>query len=149
MSFEKLAKIIPQKDRVDFFVSHFKDRPKEWIKNMSKTTLENYKAIYKNLPTKFRQDLEYIHMVGPGNMIKYDGDIPKIHQEVINGNIAKETVIILNTIFPFVEKNEKEVDMSFIWPEYLMSLKKYKPFVEKKIQPNYNTYIDIAKEILL
>lgn len=148
-SFEKLTKIVPEDQRVDFFVAHFKDNPKEWIRNMSKNGLEKYKATIKNLPTKFKEDLEYIKMIGPAKAIKVDGDIPLIHDKVMSDTIAKETVIVLDRIFPFLDRHEKEVDIGWLWPDYIQSVKKYKPFVEKKIENNYNIYTDIAKEILL
>ena len=149
-SFEKLSKIIPEDDRVDFFVAHFKDTPKEWIRNMSKTGLDKYRAIIKNLPTKFKEDLEYIKMVGPAKMIAVERqDIPLIHDKVLSNDIAKETVIILNNIFPFLDKHEKEVELGWLWPDYLMSVKKYAPFIEKKLNADYNIYTDIARQVLL
>lgn len=148
-SFEKLNRIVPKEQHEDFFVSHFLDNPKEWIKNMSKSKLEQYKATYTNLPKKFKEDLEYIKMVGPGKMIAVDRDIPQIHQKVLDGTLSIETIILLDRLFPFIEKHVNTVDISFVWPDYKRKLTKYKPFVEKKLNGNYNIYEDIAREILL
>lgn len=148
-SFEKLTKIIPAEDRVDFFVAHFKDNPKQWIKNMSKSGLEKYRALFKNLPNTFKTDLEYIKLIGPGKAIKCDRDIPLIHDKVMSKTITIESVIVLDMLHPFIERHKQECDVTFLWPDYLMSLEKYKPFVEKNISTSYNTYSDIAKEVLL
>ena len=148
-SFEKLVKILDSQFHTDFYVSHFLDNPREWVKNMSKSKWEGYKATYKNLPTKFKEDLQYIKMIGPGSAIKYDRDIPIIHEKVINNTISKESVILLDSLFPFIDKHDKEIDIGFVWPEHIQSLKKYRPFVLKKTETNYNIFTETAKEVLL
>ena len=148
-SFEKLVKILDTKYHTDFYVSHFIENPREWIKNMSKSKWEGYKATYKNLPKKFKEDLEYIKMIGPGAAVKYTNDIPLIHEKAINNTISKESVILLDSLFPFIDRHDKEVDIGFVWPEHIQSLKKYRPFVLKKTETNYNIFKETAKEILL
>ena len=59
-AFEKLTHIIKKEDREDFFVSHFLDNPKEWIRNMSKQKLDEYKAVYRNFPIKFQEQLYFV-----------------------------------------------------------------------------------------
>lgn len=148
-AFEKLSKIVPKKDHVDFFVAHFIENPKEWIKNMGKEGLDTYRAKYKNLPIKFRNDLEYIKAVGPANMIAVESDIPLIHKKVFESEIALETVILLDSIFPFITKHSEQVTVPFVWPEHLKKLNKYKPFVLQKIGSDHYKYIDTARTVLL
>ena len=56
-SFEKLTKIIRKEDREDFFVAHFLENPKEWIRNMSKPKMEEFRAKFRMFPIKFKEDL--------------------------------------------------------------------------------------------
>ena len=149
-SFEKLSKIIKKEDREDFFVAHFLDNPKEWIRNMSKQKLDDYKAVYRNFPITFKEHLYYLQINGPAKMIKAVPDkIPHIHNSCINGSISLETVCVLDDIFPFLEAHEDVVKVPFVWPDYINKVKKYKPFVKKKLENNFINIVDIARNVLL
>jgi len=147
-SFEKLTKIIPRKDRTDFFVAHFLDNPKEWIKSMSKEKLDQYKAKMKNLPITFRNDLEYIKAVGPSKMMVVE-DIPLIHKKVMEGEIAIETLLLIDGIFPFINKHAEQVTVPFVWPDHLKRLRKYNPFFQLKIGDESYKYTETARAVLL
>ena len=149
-SFEKLTKIIRKEDREDFFVAHFLENPKEWIRNMSKPKMEEYRAIFKNFPSKFEQDLHFIKLNNPANMIFCNEDkIPEIHKYCINNTISIETVCMLDEIFPYIEKHQKVVKVPFVWPDYINKVVKYKPFVKKKLTNNLINIIDVARNVLL
>lgn len=148
-AFEKLTKIIPKEDRIDFFVAHFLDNPKEWIKNMSKDGLERYRSVFKNLPNKFKEDLEYIKMVGPSKMLAVSSDIPMIHKKVFEGDIAIETLILIDMNFPFIDKHAEQVTVPFVWPDHVKKLNKYKPFVLQKIGTDGYKYTEQMRNILL
>tara|TARA_X000001316_G_C922335_1_gene37468 strand:+ start:5254 stop:5841 length:588 start_codon:yes stop_codon:yes gene_type:complete len=149
-AFEKLTHIIKKEDREDFFVSHFLDNPKEWIRNMSKQKLDEYKAVYRNFPIKFQEQLYYLQINGPAEMIKAVPDkIPHIHNSCINGSVSLETICVLDDIFPFLETHEQVVKVPFVWPDHINKIKKYKPFVKKKVQDNFINIVDIARNVLL
>lgn len=149
-SFEKVTKIIKKEDREDFFVAHFLDNPKEWIRNMSKQKLDEYKATYKNFPTKFKEDLEFIKLNGPYNMLEATKDkIPEIHKYCINNTLSLETICILDDIFPYIERHDHIVQVPFVWPDYINKVSNYKPFVKKKLQDNLINIVDIARNVLL
>ena len=149
-SFEKLTKIIRKEDREDFFVAHFLDNPKEWIRNMSKPKMEEYRAIFKNFPSKFEQDLHFIKLNNPANMIFCKEDkIPEIHKYCINNTISIETICMLDNIFPYIERHQKVVKVPFVWPDYINKVVKYKPFVKKKLTNNLINIIDVARNVLL
>lgn len=149
-SFEKVTKIIKKEDREDFFVAHFLDNPKEWIRNMSKQKMEQHKATYKNFPIKFKEDLEFINLNGPFKMLEATEDkIPDIHKYCINNTLSLETICILDEIFPYLEKHEHKVQVPFVWPDHINRVYNYKPFVKKKLQDNLINIIDIARDVLL
>jgi len=149
-SFEKLTKIIRREDREDFFVAHFLENPKEWIRNMSKPKMEEFRAIFKNFPSKFEQDLHFIKLNNPANMIFCTEDkIPEIHKYCINNTLSIETICMLDEIFPYIEKHQKVVKVPFVWPDYINKVNKYKPFVKKKLTNNLINIIDVARNVLL
>lgn len=148
-SFEKLSKIVPSEERVDFFVAHFVEKPKMWIREMNLSIFETHKQKYLRLKSNFREDLQKIKLEGPGQVMQTNGDIPKIHKMVMSKEINIESLIILNRIWPFLDRHEKEVNIPLVWPEHLTTVKKYSPFLLKKIESDYNIYTDIARTILL
>lgn len=148
-SFEKLAKIVPPDQRVDFFVSHFIDNPKEWIRNMSKTKHEEWKRRVNMLPNTFQIDLEFLYNEGMDKMFKTSGDIPEIHKHAINGEISIESVLVLDSIFPFLDKHKEQVNIPFVWPEYIQKVIKYKPFLEENISKRIGIFREISKKILM
>ena len=145
-SFEKLSKIIMPNERVDFFVSHFIDDPKCWIKNMSKQNYENYKAKLKNFPNRFREDLEYISHINPKELMSVNNDIPKIHKLCIANTITIETLITMDKFFPFIDKHSEEVKVPIVFPDHITKLKKYRPFFENRVT---DIHKDTMKSILM
>ena len=145
-SFEKLSKIIEVDERVDFFICHFLENPKCWIRDMSKQSYENYKAHLRLFPKTFKSDLEFISMHNPVDLMKTGNDIPLIHQMAINKKICLETIITMDYFFPFVDKHEKEVSIPFVFPEHIKRIKKYRPFLINKIS---DVHKDIMKSVLL
>jgi len=148
-SFEKLSKIVVKDDLEDFFVSHFLENPKEWIKNMSKSNLEKYRAKIKNLPRRFREDLQRIKMEGVGKVMVANGDIPLIHRLCMSNDLELETLILIDWMAPFIDKHAEEVDIPFAFPEHIQRLQKYRPFLKNKLQDNYKYYVDLFKQELV
>jgi len=147
-SFEKITKIIERKDLEDFFLSHFLEDPKCWIRNMSKIKMEQYKAHIKNMPSKFREDCYTIKRSGPGECMKVSNNsIPLIHKKCIDGEINIESLVLLNQLYSFISQHEALVDLPFVWPDHLRKLKNYSPFVLKKL--DYKYYEDIARDVFM
>lgn len=145
-SFEKLTKIVLKEDLIDFFVAHFLENPKMWIRNMSKSTMDQHQAKIKNFSTKFREDLEYLSTYHLPDLIKVENDIPLIHKLALDGSITIETVIAMDNFYPFIDKHAKECKVPFVFPDYIMKLIKYKPFFASNLTEFHK---DIMKDVLL
>jgi len=148
-AFEKMAKIIPEGERVDFFVAHFIENSKEWIRNMSKVKYDEWKHKTNMMPNSFKIDLEFLYNDGMETMFRVDGDIPRIHKHAINKDITIESVIILDSIFPFIDKHKEQVSVPFVWPEHVQRLTKYRPFILEKIGQRPLVYRETAKSVLV
>jgi len=135
-SFEKMAKIIPGPERVDFLIAHFIENPSEWIRNMSKVKYDEWKNKMAGLPGIFKTDLQFIYMEGMAAAFKVNNDIPLIHKYVINKEISIESVVILDSIYPFIDRHKEEVSVPFMWNEYITKLIKYRPFIQQRIDNN-------------
>jgi len=148
-SFEKLAKIIPEEKQVDFFVANFLQDQNAWIKNMSKKHLDAYDATYKNITSIFKDDLMTIKQEGPSNVLSVSGDIPRIYKMLLQNEIKIETVVILDKIFPFVDKHVEQVQVPFVFPDLVKKIKNYEPFAINKIGNRFDLLIDVARNVLL
>jgi len=147
-AFEKLVKIIDVKeDLMDFFVSHFLEDSKMYIRSMQKGTMDKWRAHLRQMPTQFKEDMYAIKRAGPAECMAVKNDIPLIHKKVIDGEIKMESVVLLNQLWPLVDKHEKEVDVPFVWPDYIKKIRNYSPFVLQKL--DYKYYEEIARDVLL
>ena len=148
-SFEKLCKVVPKEKHFDFFVAHFLDNPREWIRNMSPNKLEVFESKWKRMKSTFKDDLETIKNYGPAKCLKVENDIPLIHKLSINKEISLETILILDSyIFPFLEDHEEKVNVPFVWPDHIKKCKKYKQITISKVDEDKDIFVDIAKSVL-
>ena len=145
-SFEKLTKIVLKEDLEDFFIAHFLENPKCWIKSMSKSTLDRYQAQIKNFSTTFRDDLEKISQFSLPGLMTVENDIPQIHKLVISNSITIETVIAIDKFYPFIDRHNEQVKISFVWPDYIDKIVNYRPFFVKHVTEFHK---DIMKDVLL
>lgn len=145
-AFEKLSRIILEDERIDFFVCHFLENPKCWIRSMSKQNYEKYKSKLKQFPLKFKDDLEYISQYNPAELMAVNGDIPLIHKLCINKKIDLETLIAMDKFFGFIDKHATEVQVPFVFPDHIEKLKNYRPFFSSKVT---DIHKDIMKNVLM
>lgn len=148
-AFEKMAKIIEVEERVNFFVSHFIDNPNEWIRGMSKQKYEEWKNKLKRLPLFYKADLEYLNNIGLSETLKVANDIPLIHKSVISKEINVESIIVLDTLFPFIDNHKEKVDVPFVWGDYIRMVQKYKPFLKSFIEEKQMILRESTKSVLL
>ena len=145
-SFEKLTKIVNEDELMDFFICHFLDNPKCWIRNMNKQNYEKYKAKLKNFPTTFREELQYLSQHKPSELMAVNNDIPLIHKLCMENKVSVETLIAMDKFFAFIDKHEEEVKVPFAWPDHIATLKNYRPFFVKRVTEIHK---DVMKDELL
>ena len=144
-SFEKLTKIVQRDELLNFFISHFLDNPKCWIRNMNKSHYEKYKAFLKNFPNKFKEDLQYISQYNPADLMATN-DIPLIHKLCMENKVSMETLIAMDKFFPFIDRHDEEVKVPFAWPDHIAMLKNYRPFFVEHVTEIHK---DVMKKELL
>jgi hypothetical protein len=147
-SFEKLSKIVLPEDTVDFLLSHFLENPKEYIRNMSKLKYDSYVSRMKRLQNIYSDDLNIL-LQEEFNLKTSPNDIPRIHKLVLSNTISIETLIVMDSIFPFIDRHGEEVKVPFVFPEHINKLKKYRPFVLQRISEKRDLFRDVTKNILL
>ena len=148
-SFEKLCNLVDQDDLHDFFLAHFVENPKCWIRDMNVQNLQPFKDKFKRMKTFFKTDLETIKNEGPARMVSAKkNEIPLIHKKLMEKSINIESVVILDSIFPFIDNHSDVVEVPVVFPDHIIMLQKYRPFVMQKINEDHDLYVDIARSVL-
>jgi len=151
--FYKLSK---QKNLEQYLVASFVDLgPSQWIGDL----MENMKV--NNTYAKWLKRQESITYHYKNELIGLDDDYNK-NFEVIDGqhplllkkylqkDVCIETVIILDSITPFIKYWNKNIDDRVVWPEVRSKIDKYRPFVrfnnEKCRQLTLERFINNKKQ---
>ena len=143
--FAKLAKKY-NGELKDFYVSQFINTEK-YVGDMMDSEAEQnymkYKKIKESIHRVFSVDINRIgeENVPFDNLFKaVDGQHPLIVKLWMQEEISLETVVILNSIFGFIDRESKNISDTIIWPDTRRLIEKYTPFV------NFN--VDKCKKLL-
>lgn len=130
--FYKLAK---QKNLEQYLVASFIDLGQtQWIGDL----MENMKI--NNVYAKWLKRQESLTYEFSNNLLQMDDDYnenfkvvdgqhPKLLRLYLQKVVCIETVIILDSITPFLKVWNKNIKDPVVWPEIKMKIDKYKPFV--------------------
>ena len=88
----------------------------------------------------FRNDCVLIRNIIDGDNIRFDdvfsvdsGQHPRLLRLLLSGKVSIQSVIIFDKILSFVNRWDKEIKETIIWPEKSFKIAKLKPFVNVNI----------------
>lgn len=143
--FAKLAKKY-NGELKEFYVSQFINTEK-YVGDMMDSEAEQnymkYKKIKESIHRVFSVDINRIgeENVPFDNLFEaVDGQHPLVVKLWMQEEISLETVVILNSIFGFIDRESKNISDTIIWPDTRRLIEKYTPFV------NFN--VDKCKKLL-
>ena len=143
--FAKLAKKY-NGELKDFYVSQFINTEK-YVGDMMDSEAEQnymkYKKIKESIHRVFSVDINRIgeENVPFDNLFEaVDGQHPLVVKLWMQEEISLETVVILNSIFGFIDRESKNISDTIIWPDTRRLIEKYTHFV------NFN--VDKCKKLL-
>ena len=121
----------------EFYVSQFINEQK-YVGDMMDSEAESYYATYKKIKESihrvFSIDINKIIDINIG--VKFDslfesvdGQQPMIVQMWMQEDITLETVVILNSILGFIQREDSKISDTIIWPDNKRKIEKYTPFV--------------------
>ena len=132
--FAKLAKKY-NGELKEFYVSQFINTEK-YVGDMMDSEAEQnymkYKKIKESIHRVFSVDINRIgeENVPFDNLFKaVDGQHPLVVKLWMQEEISLETVVILNSIFGFIDRESKNISDTIIWPDTRRLIEKYTPFV--------------------
>ena len=132
--FAKLAKKY-NGELKDFYISQFINTEKYIGDMMDKDAEENYakfKKIKESIHRVFSVDINILNEQEKQFDLLFkseNGQVPLVVKLWMQEEISLETVVILNSIFGFINRESVNISDTILWPEYKRLIEKYNPFV--------------------
>ena len=133
--FYKLSRKYKKDELFGFYIANLLHNPKCWAGDlMSDDADSEYKVWLKtqqSLTYLFEQDLStaFDLVDNPEELLRVvDGQYPLLYNLYLHDKVKKETVMILNNFMNFIPMWTKKIDDDIIFPEFVKSCEKYKPF---------------------
>jgi hypothetical protein len=149
--FYKLSRQNEKEDYIEFLVSNFLVNEKCWAGDLlQEEAVISYKqrmATIQSLGYKFKSDCQKLKdsVESPNDLLKTDGDYPKLLVMTLQKDIHLETLVIMNSIMNFLPMWDKKISDTIRYPEFSRKVKKYTPFLQfDKVK-----FKDIMKKELL
>lgn len=133
--FYKLSRQNDKEDYVEFLVSNFLINEKCWAGDLLQedalvahkkrmATIQSLGYVFKNDCQKLRDSVE-----SPNELLKCDGDYPKLLIMTLQKDIHLETLCILNSLMNFLPMWDKKIADTIRYPEFSRKVKKYAAFL--------------------
>lgn len=133
--FAKLAKTY-EKDLKEFYIANFKNDVKyvgDMLNEGGERYYRDHKKVMESLSYQFENDINKLHEMD----VEFDSLLeaeennhPLIVRLWMQDEILLETVVILDALTGFVERENKKISDTIIWPDIYRKIMKYKPFVK-------------------
>ncbi len=93
----------------------------------------------------FRNELEEISDVKFDSLLEIKDTYPKIIQLHLEGTVSLETVCIINRLTGFIDKVNKQITETILWPDLYQKILKYQSFLKFDDSKMKRIIIDIFK----
>ena len=133
--FAKLAKTY-ESELKEFYIANFKNDVKyvgDMLNEGGERYYRDHKKIMESLTYQFQTDINKLNDmdVSFDSLLEAeDNNHPLIIKLWMQEEIVLETVVILDSILGFVERENKKITDTIIWPDIYRKIMKYKPFVK-------------------
>lgn len=130
---------------VRYYVSYF-IQDKNWIGDMldDDDTYRLYQKRIQSLGYTFEQDLNKLVELGNFDQVLDSSDgHPLAITSYMSGDINIETVVILNQLTGFMNKADKEITETIVWPDVSRKIRKYSPFVSYDLEKAKNIVLRV------
>ena len=132
----------------EFYVANFKNDVKyvgDMLNEGGERYYRDHKKVMESLTYQFQTDINKLNdMDIPFDSLleAEDNSHPLIIKLWMQEEILLETVVILDSILGFVERENKKITDTIIWPDIYRKIMKYRPFVKF----DRNKYLNLLKE---
>ena len=137
--FAKVAKRFKDvPEMIGFYASHFINGTK-WIGEMlnAEEVYQSWLKRMQSISYIFEQDMNHlsVEIESFDSLLRSkDGEHPLIITYYLQEEISLETVVIINKLTGFMNKADKEITETIMWPDISLKIRKYDPFVQVDIE---------------
>jgi hypothetical protein len=123
---------------IGWYASHFINGTK-WIGEMlnAEDVYQSWLKRMQSIGYIFEQDLNHLSLQYESfdDMLKCKSNShPDIITAYLEEEISLETVVIINKLTGFMNKADKEITETIMWPDISLKVRKYDPFVQVDIE---------------
>jgi len=133
--FAKLAKTY-EDELKEFYIANFKNDVKyvgDMLNEGGERYYRDHKKVMESLTYQFQTDINKLYdMDVPFDSLleAEENNHPLIIKLWMQEEVLLETVVILDSLLGFVERENKKITDTIIWPDIYRKIMKYKPFVK-------------------
>jgi len=150
--FEKASKKFKHEEFIDYVVANITQRNSDtWIGNMmnekNQINYKKWQKVTEALTYTFKNDIDLIHNYEENfnNVFKMiDGQHPVLFRLHLRGKVSLETMVILDDLVNYSDSWYKYKDI--LLDEFVDMMRKYKPFLNHRIQLDNKKYKRIVLE---
>jgi hypothetical protein len=135
-SFYKLSRKYSYDELKDYYLSNFVSHDVNWVGEITgaegEETYKKWQKRIQGLTYLFEQDTMRVmdSVNSPNELLAVkDGQYPKLLVLSQQGDIAIETLVIMNDLMNFFPMWDKKISDNIIWPSYKNKCIKYSPFL--------------------
>ena len=120
----------------EFYIANFKNDVKyvgDMLNEGGEKYYRDHKKVMESLTYQFQTDINKLNdmdVTFDSLLEAEDNNHPLIIKLWMQEEILLETIVILDSILGFVERENKKITDTIIWPDIYRKIMKYKPFVK-------------------
>ncbi len=130
-------KVSNQQELVNFYVANFINEV-AWVGEMvneeGERNYAQYKKIHESLSYNFQNDINNLDGSLDDLLTAVNGEHPPIIKRYLQGDILLESVAILNKMTGFMNRANKQITETLLWPDVYRKVTKYQSFVNPDIK---------------
>lgn len=136
VAFSRLGRKYSKSDLLKFFIANNVDARCPWIGDMTEDVYVEWCKRTEAVEYYFKNHLDIIFndvksIIDFKKLFKVeDGQHPIIFEMLMQKMISIETFIILDDLYPFIEKIGPALQFRTIWDHHIVLIKKYRPFLK-------------------
>ena len=137
--FAKLAKTYGQNLK-EYYIANFKMDVKyvgDMLNEGGEQYYRSHKKVLESIHYSFENDINKLSEIESSFdelLLSENNNHPKIIKLWMQDEILLETIVILDSLTGFMDRENKKITETIIWPDIYRKITKYKPFV--KFDPN-------------
>lgn len=137
-NFHRLARQYSETEIVPFLVANFVHNDSQWsrdlIQNSAKDVYIEWQRVTQSMSNVFTKDIKELMSGKQPNQFNdlfrvIEGNYPELLVRLMQKDITYETLVVLNNIFGFVSKWDKQISDTVIYPKMSLKIRKYGAFL--------------------